>query len=944
MKGKPIAEVCRNFFAHENGTRYRARLELSGRETSDVVAELGAFAATLNPANDNPEKDEAQALLECLWVFEEHRVPNLELLKRVVTAKEPRVRAAAIRTLGHWAGRVTDWEKTLMSAARDESALVRAEAVKSAVDLGGLTGAEAVFAANTMALDPEMETVLKYAKSQLDIDSMIKQMLATGKELSPAANAYVLATGTANDLVRLEPNENVYRAILSRTDASLDQLQNAVDGLAAKTGVPSSKLIVDLIEDEQTRKGGNIVGLGQLLAAQPIEMLKAIQAEVENLAVNGATPDVKRLGYAAWVAASGPGDAFLAATKSKDRLRDFLDAVPTVNAAARGALFDKVKPLIFELPASFESESVSGAMKNGVTAAYLFPNGADATNQTLDTRQPAFSNDVAKFEISIPPGQSRDGFTNIFKAFIEIPKTGNYTFFTTSDDGSRLYIDDQEVVNNDGPHGMVTQSGNIQLNAGMHPIRVNYFDSGGGDGLIVGWKGPGFEQEEIPAGRLYVGGGETLHEVAIRALTSIPGRDAEKFNALCTLVAAGKYQPAAIAALKSISDTHWNTTEIKPLVNNIVAYLSTLPASRRTSESAVDAINFARALSRKLPKPDQNDIEGQLMNLDVRVIAIGTVPHRMIYDKEMIVVEAGKPVEFRFSNTDSMPHNFAVTVPGALAEVGELAEATGRDADAIARHYIPKSNKILVSSKLLQPGDEEAISFEAPTQPGVYPYVCTYPGHWRRMHGALYVVPSFGEFISAPSEYLAALDLPIEDELLRLNTRGQQWTYDDLIDDLNMIMGRSHEVGKASFKAANCVACHQFGGEGQNFGPDLSQLTDEKRTAAHVLRSIIEPSKDIDDKFASNIFVLDTGATISGMIMEENDDVVKIVIDPLAKDQLTVIKKDEIDGRKKSNLSQMPEGMLDKLSREEIIDLIAYVLSNANPKHKMFEGGHGHNP
>ena len=65
----------------------------------------------------------------------------------------------------------------------------------------------------------------------------------------------------------------------------------------------------------------------------------------------------------------------------------------------------------------------------------------------------------------------------------------------------------------------------------------------------------------------------------------------------------------------------------------------------------------------------------QEQNLDVRVIAIGTVPERMIFDKELITVQAGKPVEFRFSNTDAMPHNFAITQPGALEEVGELGEA-----------------------------------------------------------------------------------------------------------------------------------------------------------------------------------------------------------------------------------------------------------------------------
>ena len=97
----------------------------------------------------------------------------------------------------------------------------------------------------------------------------------------------------------------------------------------------------------------------------------------------------------------------------------------------------------------------------------------------------------------------------------------------------------------------------------------------------------------------------------------------------------------------------------------------------------MDAIELTKSLSTKLPPELANRVKERLGNLDVRVIAIGTVSHRMIYDKELIAVQAGKPVEFRFSNTDAMPHNFAILLPGALREVGELAEATGRDADAI---------------------------------------------------------------------------------------------------------------------------------------------------------------------------------------------------------------------------------------------------------------------
>ena len=76
--------------------------------------------------------------------------------------------------------------------------------------------------------------------------------------------------------------------------------------------------------------------------------------------------------------------------------------------------------------------------------------------------------------------------------------------------------------------------------------------------------------------------------------------------------------------------------------------------------------------------------------------------------------------------------------------------------------------------------------------------------------------------------------------------------------------------------------------------------------------------------------------------MKETDEVIEIVVDPLAKNQATVIKVEEVEARKKSKLSPMPLGMVDKLSREEILDLIAYIISKGDMKHKVFEGGHDH--
>ena len=85
-----------------------------------------------------------------------------------------------------------------------------------------------------------------------------------------------------------------------------------------------------------------------------------------------------------------------------------------------------------------------------------------------------------------------------FAGLIDIPKDGIYNFETVSNDGSTLTIGDTLVVNNDGQHGIRPISGTIPLKAGLHPIRVDYFNAGGSWGLEVNWKGPTFEKQPIP--------------------------------------------------------------------------------------------------------------------------------------------------------------------------------------------------------------------------------------------------------------------------------------------------------------------------------------------------------------------------------------------------------------------------------------------------------------
>jgi hypothetical protein len=96
-------------------------------------------------------------------------------------------------------------------------------------------------------------------------------------------------------------------------------------------------------------------------------------------------------------------------------------------------------------------------------------------------------------------GELGEAFSLRFDGKIKIPADGTYVFFTTSDDGSRLYVAGRPVVTNDGTHGMAEASGKQELAAGLHPITVTFYQGGGGKGLEVAWSGPGIEKQPIPA-------------------------------------------------------------------------------------------------------------------------------------------------------------------------------------------------------------------------------------------------------------------------------------------------------------------------------------------------------------------------------------------------------------------------------------------------------------
>ena len=119
------------------------------------------------------------------------------------------------------------------------------------------------------------------------------------------------------------------------------------------------------------------------------------------------------------------------------------------------------------------------------------------TTADLDIVKP-LSNGVSK-TFSIKKAKRDKYFGFKFTGYINAPIDGIYTFYLESNDGSRLFIDGDELIENDANHGNITEPGSVGLKSGLHRIDLKYFQCGGGKGLKVSWEGPGFSKREIKA-------------------------------------------------------------------------------------------------------------------------------------------------------------------------------------------------------------------------------------------------------------------------------------------------------------------------------------------------------------------------------------------------------------------------------------------------------------
>lgn len=114
---------------------------------------------------------------------------------------------------------------------------------------------------------------------------------------------------------------------------------------------------------------------------------------------------------------------------------------------------------------------------------------------------------------------------------------------------------------------------------------------------------------------------------------------------------------------------------------------------------------------------------------------------QLLYDVKAFTVKAGEKVKLTLAVPEGcpFPHNLIIVGPGQKEALAAAATTSMTSDPTYINHAVPTFEGILHHTSLVPGGTEETIEFEAPTEPGEYPYVCTYPGHWITMVGVMTV-------------------------------------------------------------------------------------------------------------------------------------------------------------------------------------------------------------
>lgn len=415
---------------------------------------------------------------------------------------------------------------------------------------------------------------------------------------------------------------------------------------------------------------------------------------------------------------------------------------------------------------------------------------------------------------------------------------------------------------------------------------------------------------------------ESENEVATRraaigTLARLPADSLENLREIVPFLQDQELRPAAVRTLLRLPKKDWPAADVQRLLTGAVERIEGLPPAARTTNEELDGLQLAEDLLALVAADVAKPLRERLRKVTVRLVRIATVHEEMRYDKAHFAVEAGRPVQIILRNDDAMPHNLVVTQPGALRDVALQAAGMGTSPGPSGKQYVPDSELVLFATEMVQPDQTMRLVFDAPKEPGEYPFVCTFPRHWMRMYGVMVVVEDLDAWLADPQQPADPLG----------NTRQlvKNWKLEDLPDVEQSIRGRTASIGARLFKEATCAQCHKFAGEGGAVGPELTEVAKRwKGDHRAVLREILEPSYKVDPKYAMQTIITLEGKVLSGIVTSQDARTITIVTNP-ENPQPLAVPQDDVDEIIQSTTSMMPKGLLDRYTADEIFEILAYV-------------------
>ena len=164
----------------------------------------------------------------------------------------------------------------------------------------------------------------------------------------------------------------------------------------------------------------------------------------------------------------------------------------------------------------------------------------------------------------------------------------------------------------------------------------------------------------------------------------------------------------------------------------------------------------------------------------------------------------------------------------------------------------------------------------------------------------------------------------------------KQWKFEELSKSAsNDLKGRSFQTGRKMFAAGGCFACHRFGNKGGMNGPDLTG-SGGRYSPHDLLEQIMYPSKEINEQFVPTFVKMKNGDVHTGVIVNLNQNRVTLNTDLYNPNQRISVNRPDVESMGPSPVSPMPPGLLNMMEKEEIMDLLAYVLSGGKKDHEFF--------